>query len=206
MEHPEPVEVPLRDGGTADDDLAGPGRRHRAGPARHVFPVRGCVVSYGRTHHDYPATDIFARRGCAFVSPVDGVVDEVSPVDRWDPGTNRGADRGGLSVSVVGVDGVRYYGSHLGSVAPGIRPGVRVAAGTLLGRVSNTGSARGIATHLHFGLSWPTRHGIWWVRRGVVYPWPFLDSWRAGGNLSPARAVRAARARTGTIPPCAAEC
>src|SRR5207248_151992 len=83
------------------------------------FPVRGCSVSYGHYHHDYPATDIFTQKGCAFVSPVDGRVDEVSYVDRWDPSVDAGSTRGGLSVSVVGVDGVRYYGSHLESTVLG---------------------------------------------------------------------------------------
>ena len=172
--------------------------------SRYAFPVRGCSVSYGRSHHDYPATDIFAAKGCAVVSPVTGTVDEVSTVDRWSSSTNLGADRGGLSFSVVGVDGVRYYGSHLSAVL--VRPGQHVTAGQLVGRVGNTGSARGIATHLHFGLSWPTRHGIWWVRRGEVYPWRYLDSWRAGGSRSPAAAVAAEHARQGDVPPCRVDC
>jgi murein DD-endopeptidase MepM/ murein hydrolase activator NlpD len=176
-------------------------------PLRYRFPVAGCRADYGRSHHDYPATDIFAARGCTFVSPVDGRVDEVARVDHWSASRDRGADRGGRAVSVVGVDGVRYYGSHLESVAAGIAPGVRVRAGQPLGRVGNSGSARVTPVHLHFGLSWPTRPGIWWVRRGVVYPWRYLDSWRAGGNLSPARAVRAARATAGReVPPCQVRC
>lgn len=178
----------------------------RPAPARYVFPIAGCPVSYGRSHHDYPATDIFAAAGCSVVAPVAGRVDEVSYVDRWNPTTNLGADRGGISVSVVGVDGVRYYGSHLSSVAAGVRPGLSVAAGQLLGRVGNTGSARGLAAHLHFGISWPTPAGIWWVRRGEVYPWPYLDSWRAGGSSSPATAVFTLRARLGVVPPCASYC
>jgi murein DD-endopeptidase MepM/ murein hydrolase activator NlpD len=173
---------------------------------RYAFPIRGCRVTYGRAHHDYPATDMFAPRGCAFVSPVDGRVDEVSYTDEWDGSTNRGADRGGLFVSVVGTDGVRYYGSHLASVAPGIRPGVRVRAGDRLGAVGTTGSARGTPPHLHLGISWPTRPGVWWVRRGMVAPWPYLDSWRAGGHRSPAAEVRAKRAETGTVPPCPSYC
>jgi peptidoglycan LD-endopeptidase LytH len=179
----------------------------RAAPPRYRFPVTGCQADYGRSHHDYPATDIFTARGCAFVAPVDGRVDEVATADRWSPASDRGPDRGGRSVSLVGVDGVRYYGSHLQAVAAGIAPGVRVRAGRLLGRVGNSGSARPTAVHLHFGISWPTRPGVWWVRRGVVYPWRYLDSWRAGGNLSPAKAVRAARAAAGReAPPCQARC
>ncbi|HZD73624.1 MAG TPA: M23 family metallopeptidase, partial [Actinomycetota bacterium] len=157
-------------------------------PARYVFPVQplaSCQVSYGHFHHDYPATDIFAKHGCRFVAPTDGTVTEAARVDRWDPSSNRGADRGGRSVAVVGTDGVRYYGSHLDRVAAGIAPGARVRAGQLLGLIGNSGDARSVPTHLHFGISWPTRPGIWWVRRGVVAPWPYLDSWRAGGGRSP---------------------
>ncbi|HEX8863182.1 MAG TPA: M23 family metallopeptidase [Actinomycetes bacterium] len=179
-------------------------------PARHVFPVQpvaGCGVHYGHVHHDYPATDIFARKGCRFVSPTDGMVTEVSRTDRWQPSTDRGADRGGRSVAVLGDDGVRYYGSHLESVEDGIAPGARVRAGQTLGRIDNSGDARYVPTHLHFGISWPTRDGVWWVRRGTVYPWPYLDSWRAGGNRSPALAVRAALAAAGRrVPPCHSGC
>lgn len=171
---------------------------------RYAFPVRGCSASYGHSHHDYPATDIFAAKGCAVVSPVTGTVDEVSAVDTWRSSVNDGATRGGLSFSVVGVDGVRYYGSHLSAVY--VRPGQHVAAGALIGRVGNSGDARGIAPHLHFGISWPTPHGIWWVRRGEVYPWRYLDSWRAGGSRSPAAAVAAERARQGEVPPCRVDC
>lgn len=175
------------------------------GTAHYVFPLK-CSTSYGRSHHDYPATDVFAARGCRFVSPVAGRVDEVSYTDRWSSSSNRGADRGGLSVSVVGRDGVRYYGSHLERIAPGIKPGAVVGVGTLLGYVGNTGSARGTATHLHFGISWPTRAGVWWVRRGEVYPWSYLDSWKAGGQKSPASAVEAKRKKVGTTPPCPSYC
>jgi murein DD-endopeptidase MepM/ murein hydrolase activator NlpD len=179
----------------------------RAEPVRYTFPLRGCRYDFSRGHHDYPATDIFAPRGCAVVAPVAGRIDEVSTTDRWTPASDRGRDRGGLSVSVVGVDGVRYYGSHLSALAGGVRPGVRVEAGQPLGRVGNTGSARVTQSHLHFGLSWPTGPGIWWVRRGVVDPYPYLTSWRAGGQRSPVAAVRAARARAGTTtPPCSAAC
>jgi murein DD-endopeptidase MepM/ murein hydrolase activator NlpD len=163
-------------------------------------------VSYGRTHHDYPATDMFAARGCLVVAPVDGVIDEVNRVDRWTASTDRGQDRGGLSVSVIGVDGVRYYASHLSVIGAGIRPGIRVRAGRSIGRVGSTGSARGTASHLHFGISWPTGPGIWWVRRGMVYPWPYLDSWRAGGERSPVAAVKAKRRQVGTVPRCTVYC
>jgi len=184
---------------TSPPPPSGSGRDYR-------FPVAGCRVNYGSAHHDYPATDIFADKGCAFVAVVSGTVDEVSYRDTWSSKVNSGASRGGLSLSIVGSDGVRYYGSHLSAIASGIAPGVHVRAGQLLGRVGNTGDARYVATHVHFGISWPTRSGVWWVRRGEVSPYTYLNSWRAGGNLSPHAAVAREHSRQGDVPPCRIDC
>ena len=175
-------------------------------PARYVFPIAGCRADASQEHHDYPASDIFAKAGCRFVSPVDGRVDEVTRVDNWSPKTNVGADRGGLSVSVVGVDGVRYYGSHLSVVEGGIRPGVMVRAGQVLGRTGKTGSARVTPAHLHFAISWPTSAGQWWIRRGVVPPQAFLDSWHKGGELSPVALVAKTRRSYGVDRGCRSYC
>ena len=169
----------------------------------YVFPVPECKVNYARAHHDYPATDILAKQGCKFVSPIDGVVDEVSRTDVWSGKTNLGIDRGGLYVSVIGTDGVRYYGSHLRTVVRSIQPGVSVKAGQILGTIGSTGSARGTSPHLHFGISWPTpsQPNVWWVRRGVVLPWKYLEAWNKGQDLSPAKAVAKQLAKVGEIPP-----
>lgn len=197
----------LTAGSMAGLTAGGPSAQAAPPGVRYVFPVVGCSASYGRSHHDYPASDIFAKRGCKVVSVTAGRVDEVSRVDRWSSRTNAGATRGGLSVSVVGNDGVRYYYSHFSAIPAGIKPGVRVAAGTALGAVGNTGSARGTATHVHFGLSWPTGPGKWWIRRGEVQPAPYLDAWRAGKASSPYAAVKArARQRGGENARCTAAC
>ncbi len=172
----------------------------------HVFPVSGCSTSYAQAHHDYPAADVFADRGCLFVSPVAGRIDEVNRVDRWQSTSNLGADRGGLNISILGVDGVRYYGAHLESILPNLSPGVPVKAGTPLGRIGDTGSARGVGTHLHFGLSWPTPPGYWWIRRGAVAPAPYLNAWRAGRESSPVAAVATARREYGDDARCHAYC
>ena len=158
----------------------------------YTFPVAGCTVTYSKYHHDYPASDIFAKKGCAFVSPVAGVVDEVNIVDKWSGKTNKGADRGGLSISIIGDDGNRYYGSHLAKIETNIVPGLRVASGDKLGEIGSTGSARGTKPHLHFGISYSTQKDIWWVRRGVgletkgkTSPWKYLQAWQAGSDLKP---------------------
>ena len=167
----------------------------------YIFPVAGCAVDYARAHHDYAATDILTDAGCKFVAPIDGVVDEVNRVDKWSGKTNLGIDRGGLFVSIIGSDGIRYYGSHLRSIPSSIQPGTPVLAGRVLGAVGATGSAKGTHPHLHFGISWPTPADTWWVRRGEVLPWKYLDSWKKGKNLSPVKEVTARKAKVGEIPP-----
>ncbi len=157
----------------------------------YTFPIAGCTVKYGKYHHDYPATDIDAKKGCAFVAPIAGVIDEVNTVDKWSGKTNKGADRGGLSISIIGDDGNRYYGSHLSKIEANIVPGYKVATGEKLGEIGSSGSAKGTKPHLHFGISYPTDKGVWWIRRGVglekgkTSPWKYLQAWQVGKDLKP---------------------
>ena len=157
----------------------------------YTFPIAGCTVKYGKYHHDYPATDIDAKKGCAFVAPIAGVVDEVNTEDKWSGKTNKGADRGGLSISIIGDDGTRYYGSHLSKIEANIVPGYKVVTGEKLGEIGTSGSAKGTKPHLHFGISYPTDKGVWWIRRGVglekgkTSPWKYLQAWQVGKDLKP---------------------
>ena len=167
----------------------------------YLFPIVGCEYTYAKAHHDYPATDILAKAGCRYVAVTSGVINEVNRVDSWSGKTNLGVDRGGLYVSFIGDDGVRYYASHLRSIPQSIQPGVSVKAGRLLGTVGATGSARGTKPHIHFGLSWSTPPQTWWVRRGMVWPWKYLDAWKAGKDLSPVKEVNARKLKVGEIPP-----
>ena len=158
----------------------------RAPAAKYVFPVKSDgKISYGKVHHDYPATDIFCPIGSLFVAVTSGVVDFVSREDTWDPSINDGSTRGGLSVAIIGDDGVRYYGSHLSQVADGIEPGVRVAAGQQLGLTGRSGDARVTDPHLHFGISHPTTPSDWAVRRGEISPYPYLQAWQRGKSMRP---------------------
>jgi len=166
----------------------------------YTFPITGCKTSYSQAHHDYPATDILTKKGCKFVAPTSGIIDEVSDIDKYSWKNNSGALRGGLSISVIGDDGVRYYGSHFSKIYPKITPGYRVEVGELMARVGTSGDAAGLAPHVHFGISWQTKIGVWWVRRGEIYPWKYLDAWKAGKDLSPAKEVLAKLKKVGEIP------
>ncbi|MEV1240020.1 M23 family metallopeptidase [Nonomuraea sp. NPDC050022] len=173
----------------------------------YAFPVQGCRTTYQRQLLVLPKTVIWAGKGCAFVAPVDGVVDEVNTVNKWSPTTDVGAAREGRFVTIIGDDGVRYLGGHLDAVADGLKPGVRVKVGQMLGRVGNSGNALNTATNLYFAISWKTGPAYWWVRRGMVNPWDYLDAWQSGNKtLSPKKETLKMRGRLGETPPCAVQC
>nr|WP_229067663.1 M23 family metallopeptidase [Actinoplanes sp. DH11] len=156
---------------------------------KYVFPVDASNVDFHTTHSKYPATDLFADCGERIVATTSGTILEVSLEDRYVKGRPDGPDNGGLSVSLLGDDGVRYYGSHLSKVQSGIEAGVRVEAGQLLGKLGRTGNANNVC-HLHYGISPPCAEtGDWKVRRGVIWPAAYLKSWRKGGSKSPVAAV-----------------
>ncbi|MEV4635749.1 M23 family metallopeptidase [Actinoplanes sp. NPDC049548] len=161
---------------------------------KYVFPVKASNVAFHPTHSKYPATDIFADCGEKVVATTSGVVLEISLKDEYVKGRPDGPLNGGLFVSILGDDGVRYYGSHLSKVQTGIKAGVRVKAGQQLGKVGHTGNANGVC-HLHYGIS-PAcaKTGDWKVRRGVIWPATYLTSWRNGGSKSPVAKVKAWKA------------
>ncbi|GAB1695056.1 M23 family metallopeptidase [Krasilnikovia sp. M28-CT-15] len=160
-----------------------------AAKVKYVFPVKASNVAFHKTHAKYPATDIFAACGKPVVATTSGVVLEISLKDKFKKGSPDGPYNGGLFVSIKGDDGVRYYGSHLSKVLPGIKPGVRVKAGQEVGKVGKTGNSSGVC-HLHYGISPPcAKTGDWKVRRGVVWPASYLTSWRKKGQKSPVAAV-----------------
>jgi murein DD-endopeptidase MepM/ murein hydrolase activator NlpD len=154
-----------------------------------------------------PKTTIWAGKGCVFVSPVNGVVDEVNIKNRWKPSTDRGPDREGRFVTVIGEDGVRYLGGHLDKVLPGIAPGVKVKAGQQLGLVGNSGVARATASNLYFAISWKADPKYWWIRRGMLGPWNYLNAWYNGNRtFSPKQELQALHSRLGDVPRCSQLC
>jgi murein DD-endopeptidase MepM/ murein hydrolase activator NlpD len=151
-------------------------------PPVYVFPFVGKRVSYGTTHHDYPAADVFGC-GAIIVAPTDGTVVQTRDIDLWDPKVDSPANRGGRFVAMVGRDGVRYYFAHLETVLA--VEGQAVQPGDPLGVMGRTGNARKSACHTHVGISWPCPANEWAVRRGEIWPAPYLDAWQRGEQKSP---------------------
>ncbi len=149
----------------------------------YVVPVADIAdAGWGTTHAGYTATDIFIDCGAQVVSPVNGRVIQVRTVDQWDPSVDNPATRGGRSVAILGDDGVRYYVAHLDTIAVGEEQ--RVGVGEAIATVGRTG--RSSACHVHFAISPPCPGPEWSVRRGVIWPYPYLDAWELGEQRSPA--------------------
>ena len=113
-----------------------------------VFPVDGphsftdtwgAPRSGGRTHK---GTDILAPRGTPVVACASGVILRTNPID---------TGLGGITIWLRGKNGYDYYYAHLDGIAPGIKAGVSVRAGQLIGWVGDTGNAKG-CYHLHFEI------------------------------------------------------
>ena len=161
------------------------------GTTPYGMPVAdGAHAGYSHEHHDYPASDVFVPDSCgsSIVAPVNGVVLEARRVDAWTASVDNPATRGGKSVAILGDDGVRYYFAHFDAIDPAIEPGARLGIGQTLGQMGRTGRAG--ACHVHFAISPPCPGKEWSVRRGVIFPWRYLDAWRRGEQLSPVAEVQ----------------
>lgn len=102
-------------------------------PGAHYVNDWGFPRSGGRVHQ---GNDLFAARGTEILAPVGGRIELLTGVV------------GGLQFRLHGDDGVLYIGSHLDAYG---RSG-KVAAGEVIGRVGDSGNARGGPTHLHFEM------------------------------------------------------
>jgi peptidoglycan LD-endopeptidase LytH len=105
---------------------------------RQVSDTWGTARSEGRIHE---GTDIFAPAGTAVRSATEGFVYRIDDVAR-----------GGLTVTIVGGAGRRYFYTHLSRVAPDLRDGQSVTTDTIIGFVGNSGNAAGTPPHLHLGI------------------------------------------------------
>ena len=151
--------------------------------ARLIVPVAGVarealVNSYddargaadaaaGARRHD--ALDILAPRGTPVLAATAGRV-----VKLFD------SERGGLTVYTTDESGrfVLLY-AHLDRYAPGVREGMAVKQGDMLGYVGTTGNANPATPHLHFAVARAADPRQWW-QGTPVNPYPLLRGTSAG--------------------------
>lgn len=116
-----------------------------------------------RAGHRHDALDIMAERGTPVIAAVDGTVRKLF--------TSRA---GGITIYEFDDAGtICYYYAHLDRYADGVREGLRVRRGDLIGYVGSTGNAPKNAPHLHFAMMIlpPTKE--WW-KGDAVNPYPIL--------------------------------
>jgi murein DD-endopeptidase MepM/ murein hydrolase activator NlpD len=117
-----------------------------------VFPVAGADRSaIGGVFGDprdggaraHEGVDIFAPYGTAVVAAADGRIQQA-----------RNTPTGGLVIwQADAASALTYYYAHLAELL--VRDGTVVRAGDVIGRVGNTGNARGTPPHLHFAIYRP---------------------------------------------------
>ncbi|HEX7885291.1 MAG TPA: M23 family metallopeptidase [Phenylobacterium sp.] len=90
----------------------------------------------GRLHE---GVDISADSGVPVIAAADGVVVEAGVKGGY-----------GRYVAVRHAESLTTFYAHLGAIAPGVKPGVVVKAGSPLGKIGSTGTSTG--PHLHFEI------------------------------------------------------
>ena len=184
--------APTSDTSAPTSSDARDGQRKKRGEWVYTFPVSGPDVFYPKDHLNYPAADL---TGCRQLvrAPISGVITDVRDTDKWDPAIDDPGTRGGLTITLHGDDLVRDYFSHLGRLIA--KKGQRVESGQKIATVGQSGNAKTTLCHLHFGMSRICPMSEQNLRRGEIWPQPYLDDWRRGLNTSPNREVqRLARA------------
>jgi murein DD-endopeptidase MepM/ murein hydrolase activator NlpD len=103
-----------------------------------VSDTWGAPRGGGRRHE---GQDLFAPRGTPVRSATPGFVYRIDDLSL-----------GGLSVTIVGEGGRRYYYTHFDAVPDGLVEGQRVGVDTVIGFVGDSGNAAGTPPHLHLGV------------------------------------------------------
>jgi murein DD-endopeptidase MepM/ murein hydrolase activator NlpD len=150
-----------------------PGHRPRANVAPGAsltIPVLGIrpeqlrdTYEDGRVGHVHHAIDIMAPGGSPVVAAADGVILKL-----------RQGGIGGITIYQLDPDGhTMYYYAHLQRYAAGLKEGLSVWRGQVIGYVGDTGNAGAGNYHLHFSVSHVADPRRWWESENVN-PFPML--------------------------------
>ena len=153
----------------------------------YVFPFSRVPVTYPKDHLHYPAVDV---EGCyaRILAPTAGFISQLHRLDKWTPENDSPGTRGGLTITVQGDDGVRYFFSHLGRIK--VLKNQRVAAGDWIGVMGSSGNARVTRCHTHFGMSRVCPLAEVYLLQGEIWPQKYLNAWKQGQQLSPRIEIR----------------
>lgn len=113
--------------------------------------------------HAHEAIDIMAPRGTAVHAVTNGTIARLFL-----------SKPGGITIYLFDRAGVYcYYYAHLDRYAPGLKEGMEVRRGDVIGYVGATGDANPAAPHLHFTIFklGPEKH--WW-QGTALNPYPVL--------------------------------
>ena len=138
---------------------------------RLIVPIAGISRASLRDTYDerrgagpHEAMDIAAPRGTPVVAVGDGRVVKLFT-----------SARGGCTVYQFDPDEqFAYYYAHLDSHAAGLKEGMAVKRGDVLGYVGSTGNAAADAPHLHFAIFRLGPERRWW-QGTPVNPYAFLN-------------------------------
>lgn len=126
------------------------------------FPVAGTTqysnsftVPRDNSTGIHGAIDVYAAYNSPIVCPVNGTVLEA----RW-------FGDGGNGVRILGDDGIIYYFAHMAGEA-NVAQDERVTAGYMVGRVGDSGNAKGTSPHLHLKMT---------KGSALVNPFNFLEN------------------------------
>ena len=137
---------------------------------RLAVPVEGVraadlrdTFAEGRPGHRHEAIDIAAPRGTAVLATDDGTVAKLFT-----------SVPGGLTIYQFDPEQrYAYYYAHLDRYAEGLREGMRLRRGDVIGYVGTTGNAPADAPHLHFAVFRLGPEKQWW-KGEAVDPYPIL--------------------------------
>jgi murein DD-endopeptidase MepM/ murein hydrolase activator NlpD len=140
-----------------------------------IPPINGLSLAnvrdmFHETHngHEHEAIDIMVPRGTPVHAVVSGVIRKLFLSK---PGGN----------TIYEFDEMRahcYYYAHLDSYATGLREGMHVERGDVIGFVGSSGNAVPNAPHLHFAISELGQDKRWWKGKAVdPYP-PLVEALR----------------------------
>jgi murein DD-endopeptidase MepM/ murein hydrolase activator NlpD len=166
--------------------VKGQGAQMMGQAGKYTFPVSPADQAQFTPNQGLknPAVIIYAPEGSKVVAVISGTVELVSAEDKYDASSPSDETKGGIYVSIIGEDGLRYYYSQMSSISEGLEVGQSVPGGTELGTVGASGNGSALDPHVYFAVSQPTPDD-WATRRGTIPPYNFLNALLRGQGVTP---------------------